>query len=442
MERIIDLAKKRGCEAAEVHFAAFIRTPVGFEFGRLKQIQTVENSVIALRVIKNGKLGFATSTKRGEYEALVDNAIATSQFGTRVEFGFAAPAAMPRVNCYDRSIVDLPLDQLLAAGHQIVDAIKAYEPSIHARAEVGKVVAESRVITSLGLDANYHATGYQVFAGGRSVDGDNFLACHDFDSSARLDLDSRRIAESIIERFRLARNNRPIAPGNYPVILTPAGLIQCFEPLMASVSGPAVEKGFSPWKDAVGQAVAAGNVSIYDDGTYDWGMKTAPFDAEGTPCQKTPIIEKGVLRDFLVDRRTAQALGRTPTGNATRDSDTPPSVGWTTLVMDAGETDLASMIKGIKEGIVVDQLMGAWAGNAYSGLVSGNIALGYKVDNGEITGRVKDCMFSINLFDVLQHQIAAISKERLYKGEWQYNAALLPWVLVDGAGISTKKSGH
>ncbi|MGE5560486.1 MAG: TldD/PmbA family protein [Chloroflexota bacterium] len=432
MERIIELAKKRGCEAAEVYFSALTRTPVEYEFGRLKQVQTVENSVIAVRVIKDGKLGFATSTKQGDYEALVDNAVATAQFGTTVEFRFAAPAALPTVNCYDRAVVDLSLEQMLAAGSEMVEAIKAYEPKINALAQAVKVVSEVRILTSGGLDANYRRTEHELFAGGELVEGDNFLMCYDFDGGAKLVTNSRQIAERAIERFRLARTNRPLTSGKYPVILTPVGLTQCLGPIEASISGSAVQKGFSPWKDALGQTVAAANITVYDDGVLDWAAATAPFDAEGTPRQKTPIIDRGVLRNFLVDRRTAQALGRVPTGNAARGSDTPPSVAPTTLVMEAGDADLAAMIKGIKEGVIIDQLMGAWAGNAFSGEVSGNIALGYKVENGEITGRVKDCMFSINLFDVLKHQVAAISKERQYKG------ALLPWVLVDGAGISTK----
>lgn len=432
MERIIELATKRGCEAAEVFFSSVVRTPVEYEFGRLKQIRTVENSVIALRVIKDGKLGFATSTKQGDYETLVEKAVATAQFGTKIEFSFAAPATLPKVNCYDRAVADLTLERMVATGNEIVEAIVAYEPKINAMAQVDKAVAEARALTSLGFDANYRASEYSLMAGGELVEGDNFLMCYDFEEAANLAADARKLVASVLDKFRSARVNRPIASGKFPVILTPLGFEQCLGPLVASINGSAVEKGFSPWKDKIGEPVAASDISIYDDGTYDWGTATAPFDAEGTPRQRTPIIENGVLRNFLLDRRTAHALKRALTGNAVRGGDTPPTIAPTTLVMAAGNAELGAMIKGIDEGVIIDQLMGAWAGNPYSGQINGNIALGYKIERGEITGRVKDCMFSINLFDVLQHQIAAVSFVRQYRG------AVLPWVLIDGAGISTK----
>jgi PmbA protein len=230
MERLIELAKKRGCEAAEVYFSATTRTPVEYEFGRLKQIQTTENAVIALRVIKDGRLGFATSTKEGDYGTLVDNAVATAELGTKVEFGFAAPAEMPKVNSYDRAVVDLQLERMVATGDEMVAAIKAYEPKINAMAQVAKILSQARVLTSLGLDANYRSTAYELFAGGELVEGDNFLMCYDFDGAAGLSGDAHAVIESALEKFRRARVNREIVSGKYPVILTPMGLEQCFGP--------------------------------------------------------------------------------------------------------------------------------------------------------------------------------------------------------------------
>lgn len=432
MERLIDLARKRGCEAAEVYSAAATRTPVEYESGQLKQIQTIESSVIALRVIKNGRLGFATSTKEGDYVTLVDDAVATAQLGTEATFGFAEPAVMPKVSSYDPAIADLPIERMVAAGSAMIEAIQAYEPRISAQASVEKGIVAVRILTSSGVDANYRVSDYAVSAGGDLVQGDSLLHCHDQESSARLPLDAQTVVTSALEKFRLARVNRPIASGKHAAILTPVGLRQCLIPLTASIEGLAVWKGLSPWKDSLGRTVAASNITVYDDGLLDWTAQTVPFDAEGTPHQRTPIIEHGILRHFLLDRRAAAALGRAPTGNAVRGIDTPPSIAPTTLVMEPGDADLATMVSGIREGVIIDELMGTWAGNPYSGMVNGNIALGYRVEHGEITGRVKDCMLSLNLFDVLQHQIVAISKERLNRGR------LLPWVLVDGAAITTR----
>jgi PmbA protein len=434
MERLIELAKKRGCAEAEAYRTSETATPVEYEFGKLKQIRTVEQTILALRVIVDGRLGFATSTKEGDYAALVDNAVAAARFGAPVEFGFAQPDCLPTVNCYDRAVGDLSLEQMVAVGDQLVGAINAYDPKINGLASVSKGRSEVRVITSHGLDANYRSTDYSVFAGGELVDGENFLMCYDYAVSARLFGDAERIATNAVEKFRRARTNRAISSGKYPVILTPDALAQCLGPLGASIDGRAVEKGFSPWKDKIGETVAGSNVSIWDDGTYEWATGSSPFDAEGTPRQCTPIIEQGVLRNFILDRRAAKALNRKPTGNAVRGRTSPPSVGSTTLIMAAGDTDLTTMLGGVRDGVLIESLMGAWAGNPYSGQVNGNISLGYRIVNGEVTGRIKDCMLSINAFDVLRSQIAAISREREYRGD-----LALPYVLIDDAGISTKE---
>jgi predicted Zn-dependent protease len=85
----------------------------------------------------------------------------------------------------------------------------------------------------------------------------------------------------------------------------------------------------------------------------------------------------------------------------------------------------------MKRGIIIDQTMGAWAGNPYAGTVTGNIALGYLVEDGKKVGRVKDCMFSLNVFSHLKSNLLALSKETKNLG-----SLILPYCLVGGVSIS------
>jgi len=99
--------------------------------------------------------------------------------------------------------------------------------------------------------------------------------------------------------------------------------------------------------------------------------------------------------------------------------------------MSPGDVSLKDMIADIKEGLVVSGLMGAWAGNPFSGEVSGNISYGLKVANGELVGRVKNCVFSLNSFGAFRDDLEAISSER----EWFFTS-LLPHVLLKDVSIS------
>jgi len=88
----------------------------------------------------------------------------------------------------------------------------------------------------------------------------------------------------------------------------------------------------------------------------------------------------------------------------------------------------------MKRGIVIENTMGAWAGNPYSGQVSGNIAMGFLVEDGKLAGRVKDCMFSVNVFTHLRDHLVALSRETKNVGP------TLPYALVDNVSIAAKRT--
>lgn len=434
MERILELAKKKGCQEAEVFYRSETASPVEFENNKLKQVQTTADSGFALRVLKDGRIGFATSTKEGDYDLLVDNAIAISLFGNELKHEFPGSAALPTVKNWDDRISNVSVEQMVEMGRQMVEIIQEYDSQVLGGARAARTETEVWIINSRGFDARYRANSFALAAFAILVEGQNFLTTYDWQQLAKFEVDPVGMARRVVEEMKIARRNAPIKSGTYPAILTPSGLLDCFGPIGASVDGQAVYKGLSPWKDKVGQRVAAETISIYDDGTYDYATGTRPFDDEGTPSQRTPIIQKGVLKNFLFDRKTAAAMKTSATGNGKRPRLTSPvSISSTTVVMEPGDSSFQAMVAGMKEGVIIDSLMGAWAGNPYSGMVNGNVQLGYKVENGEIVGRIKDCMFSLNLFEALLSGIVAISQERRFRGE-----SVVPYVMIDAGGISTK----
>lgn len=174
--------------------------------------------------------------------------------------------------------------------------------------------------------------------------------------------------------------------------------------------------------------------SLYDDGLAPMMSGTGAFDGEGVPMSRKPVIEDGRLANYLLDLRAASALGLKPTGNASRRSGlSAPEPSSTNIIVPAGDVALADMIKGVRKGVLVEQLMGAWAGNMYAGQVSGNIALGFKIENGEPVGRVKDCMLSINAFTALKDNLEAQSQETRTVMDLS-----TPHFLIGNASISTK----
>jgi len=189
-------------------------------------------------------------------------------------------------------------------------------------------------------------------------------------------------------------------------------------------------RGISPFKDRIGEEIFAPSFSLVEDGTLDDGLGSQLYDDQGVACRRTPLIERGILREYLLDLESAHRLGRKPTGTGTASGSRPNN-----LLVTPGEKSWEELLKGMKRGIVIDQTMGSWAGNPYTGTVTGNVSLGFLVINGEKVGRVKDCMFSLNVFGHLKSNLLGLSRETKNTGQ-----AILPYCLIGGVSIATRSS--
>ncbi len=110
------------------------------------------------------------------------------------------------------------------------------------------------------------------------------------------------------------------------------------------LSAEAVQRGRSLFADREGDEIAHAALVLTDDATDPEGPSSAPFDGEGSPTRRTPLIGDGRLLTFLFDARTARKAGRATTGNASRGSyRSPPSVGTTNLVLEPGANDLEGL---------------------------------------------------------------------------------------------------
>src|SRR3989304_2235868 len=92
-------------------------------------------------------------------------------------------------------------------------------------------------------------------------------------------------------------------------------------------------------------------------------------------------------------------------GSATRSRGAPPSPSPSSLIIGEGTRTMEEMIKGLREGLLVEQLMGAEQGKVLGGGFSGNVLLGYKIEGGEVVGRVKDTMVSGNIYQCLKEGV-------------------------------------
>lgn len=437
LDRLLELAAPK-TEQAEAFLYRAQATPVEFRSSRLKNVETVENEVLCLRVIAGGRLGISVTTKASQPEDLVEAALATAREGRQASFSFQGPGRAAEVNIFSRDVQDLGVEELVNTGQGLIDSLKELDESIQGMAGVEKKVEEMHLASSQGMQHSYSRTLYSVVFGGELVEGQNFLQVYDYDARTDSKVDIENLRTRILEGFRLARKNVDIKSGQYRVILTPMALQFLLMRYGACLNGTAVEKEISPWTGKLGDKVLDSRITLHDDPGLPGAAGSVPVDDEGTPARRKPLIEEGVLKNYLLDLSSAQALSLDPTGNGFRSKpllNSPPRPSSSNVVMEGGQTPLAEMISSTSDGLLVDHLMGAWAGNPYSGEVNGNISLGYRIQGGEITGRIKDAMFSVNAFEALSQQLVDLSREtRLAVGR-----TLLPHVLLEDVNISAKE---
>jgi PmbA protein len=232
----------------------------------------------------------------------------------------------------------------------------------------------------------------------------------DSDSSCHPILQPEAIAEAVLRQLELAKSQAEVSTRALPVIFTPRGVASALVlPLMAAFNGKTVLQGASPVGSRLGQPVFDGKLWLWDDPLVAYRPSSRPADDEGVPSQRTPLIEQGVVSHFFYDLQTAALAHTRSTGNGGRGHGllTPtPSA----FIIAPGSATFDEMVKDMKEGLVIEQLMGAEQGNILGGDFSGNVLLGYKVESGKIVGRVKNTMVSGNVYQVLK-EITAIGSE-------------------------------
>jgi len=414
---------KRVAEHAEVFRVTSKRTPVQFEANRLKQIQTKETTSTALRLIKNGKTGFAQTSGSIDDDTLIAMALDTCPFGAEAKFEFPNRTVFPPIAVFDPDIEKLSLDEMIELGQRLIDAVKRHTPDIQCEASVSKATATVLVANTSGGEASYTRSAFSLGLEGVLIQDGEMLFVGDSDSSCHPIRDGKHIIADVIRQLDHAKRKAPITTAHMPVIFTPQGIASAFiSPLMVAFNGKMVLDGISPIRDKCGAQLFHKNLTLWDDATIPYQIGSSPCDDEGITSRRIPLIENGIVSQFLYDLQTAALAKAQSTGSGHRGGGLP-SPSPSSLIINEGTVTFADMVKNTKEGLIIEQLMGAEQGNVLNGDFSGNVLLGFKIENGEITGRVKDTMVAGNVYTLLK-DIEAIGSDARWIGGMLYTPSL------------------
>ncbi len=433
MENILDQAKKVA-EEAEVFVVSSEETPVHFEANRLKSIQSKHSSSVALRIIKNGRIGYAAASGVVDAERLVSDAVETAQFGMTARFEFPSSTTYPKIEVLDSATGDVSVENMVELGRKMISAVTAHTPEIVCDAGAGRSVVSISIMNSRGGQARYRKTTFGLGISGTLISGTDMLFVGEGQESCHPLSDTKSVTDVVIHQLELARSRAAVPSGELPVILTPDGVASAIIPsLMAAFNGKLVLEGASPIGDRLGQPVFDKKFSMWDDPTIAFRPHSRPCDDEGVPSQQTALVREGTVASFLYDLQTAGLAKARSTGNGNRVRGGIVAPSPSAFIIAAGEASFDEMVQDIKEGLVVEQLMGAEQGNILGGDFSGNVLLGFKVESGKIVGRVKDTMVSGNVYQALK-DIGAMGKE----AKWVGGALHIPAIYIPRLSVASR----
>ncbi len=423
---LLEKAKKKGATAADLIMAESEAFSVQVRLGEVEKVTHAQEKRLGLRVFF-GKRSAITSTSDlspDSLDKLLDETCALSQATAVDEYAGLPPLEdcvkkIPDMDLWDPSVRSLSIEEKIKLAKETERAALAYD---------------SRMINSEGADFS-HDEGRILYANSYGFVGEYAVSSHSLSVSpvaaepgtgnmqrdywysvqrklARLE-PAGLIGQKAAQRTLRRLGAKKIQTQQVPVIFDPEMSASLLSSLFAAVSGSAIYKGASFLIGKLGQRIASPHVTVYDDGTIQRALGSKPFDAEGLPTRKTTVVEKGVLKSYLLDNYSARKLGLASTGNATRGVGDVPSVGPTNFYLAAGTSSPEEMIRSVSRGLYVIELLG-FGVNPVTGDYSRG-AVGIWIENGELTYPVEEITIAGNLKEMLMN-IQMVGNDLEFRG--------------------------
>ncbi|MCL5735482.1 MAG: TldD/PmbA family protein [Actinobacteria bacterium] len=425
-------------------YVQFGRTATVKVFGRkVESVVTAEPQGIGVRAIDGGRVGYgytADLSPAGLDKVLLEAADNTKAAGVD---GFqmlpGGPASYPALaDLWRPGVSYTGMDRKVAIALE-AEAAALSEPHIDT-VEISEYSdADSRlaIVSSEGIEAEGEQSvcfAYVFAIAGKDADKQSGLG---FTAGLEpAELDAASAGEEAATKARALLGAAPCATGSYTVVFDREIAAALLGLIASSLSADAWQKGRSVFRGKLGEKVGSSLVNIWDDGLAPGGFATSPFDAEGVPQSSTRLLENGVLRSILHNSYTARKENGNAisTGNATRGSyRTPPAVGLTNLVVEAGAGDVADLMGRVGTGLYVESVAGLHSGvNSVTGEISVGVT-GRLIETGEPGLPVRGVTIATDFLGLLSSVVDLGGDSRWIP---LYGSTRTPSIAVQGVAVS------
>lgn len=403
-ESLVEQARRQGADAADAAYVGDRSQGVSVRLGQLEDVHRSEGEEIGLRVFVGQRNATISSSdlSKDALATLVDRALAMAKEAPEDRYAGLAPRDM----LLGGDPADLDLDdgrdpdpaELKARALTAEDAARAVAGVTNSNGSSASASASIFAIaTSDDFSAATQATGYSNSASVVAGEGSTMQRDYAWHSARYAeDLEApedigARAADRAVSRL----NPVSIKAGVMPVLFDPRVATSLLGHFVGAISAAAVARQSSFLLDALGTRVFANGVAIHDEPFRKRGLRSRAFDGEGLPVRAMDLVSDGILNTWLAESASARQLGIQPTGHAVRGVSGAPSAGPSNLHFVAGKRSREDMIAGIKQGVLVTELIGQGV-NGVTGDYSRGAA-GFLISNGEIGPAVAEITIASNL---------------------------------------------
>lgn len=435
---------KLGASEADIFAETSQLTEVYIERNEILSERRKINQGLGIRCLVGKQLGFAYTTllSKSEVEATASLAykIAKSATPNPDWVKLPKPAHPSSVEgIYDENVNSLNVTEAVNMAQDGLKAAHSYGKRVNVDSgKLGAASSQMYLTSSTGVEGSEHSTEiymYLLTLATEKAEPGSFA--FEYDLSTKLTINPHNIGKKAAEKAINSLGGK--APGEFTgsVIFTPDSAAEIVASVIdAGVNGEEVYRKRSPLAGRIGEEIASSNLTIIDDGTLPAGVGTSSFDDEGTPRGRTPLIEKGTLKNFLYDSFAAYRENRESTGNAARGGGgaryaSLPRTAHSNLLFDEGTQTLEEMIREVDEGIVVGRFSGNIA--EASGDFSGSVKQGFYIKQGEIQFPLARTMIAGNVYQLLP-KVSGLGKPR----QATFDGTYIPPVRVEGVAVSTE----
>jgi len=401
-ENTVAYGRKKGANQIEVLISEGNEFSVDVREGNIERLVEAASKELSLKVIVDQKTASASSSDLSEdtLRRLVENAVERARLAS-ADPNSILPEKVDvttdgiKLRLFDPKIPELTPEYKILAAKQ-TEKICLADPRVRKSygASFGSTVGGVHLVNSNGFSGSYSRSGCSCGVYLQAGEGDNLIDEGWFDSSIHIDslMNPEALAKKAVHRVTRLIGARKIDTQNVPVVFEQPMTDELLGFLYRCVAGNGIYLRQSFLADKLNTKIGNERITVVDDGLIPGAPGSRPFDREGVPTRKTVVIEKGILRNYLLDTYSARKLRTQSTGNAS---------GANNFHMEAGTSTPDDIVRTVDKGLFLTGTIGF-------GLVptTGDIsrgAFGLWIEKGEIAFPVAEITISGNLGQILNN---------------------------------------